>query len=168
MEAVLHYAKKRPGFKVLKQAGSPVSFVYLAWESATRPIIKLHRKNEIEAGLAAFLAEFFNQDGIFHGRLPEDLLRLAELSAGRDDFQVGDDALRYARQCADDAAQAQCGRQISQEILRANGMLPGIKVRLFPYQNEGVAFLASRGRALLADNEGVRKVLVICPSLKQQ
>jgi SNF2 family DNA or RNA helicase len=60
-------------------------------------------------------------------------------------------------------------------------------VRLFPYQTEGVAFLAARGRALLADDmglgktlqaiaasiwmaehAGVKKALVVCPaSLKQ-
>jgi len=47
--------------------------------------------------------------------------------------------------------------QISQEIMRVNGVLPGIKARLFPYQTEGVAFLASRGRALLADDMGLAR-----------
>ena len=44
IEAVLHYAKKQPRYKKLKAAGCPVSFAYLAWESATRPVIRLHRK----------------------------------------------------------------------------------------------------------------------------
>jgi superfamily II DNA or RNA helicase len=120
--------------------------------------------------------------------LPEDFNRFAEQVYGRNDFQLGDDAVQYVRQCADDAAQAMRGQKITQEILRANGVLPGIRARLFPYQSEGVAFLAARGRGLLADdmglgktlqaiaaaswladNEGVQRVLVLCPaSLKHQ
>ena len=188
IEAVLHYAKKRPGYQKLKAAGCPVSFVYLAWESATRPAIRLHRKSAIADDLATIISDFFDQDGVFTARLPEDFHRLAEQVYGRDDFQLGDDAVQYVRQCADDAAQALRGQKITQEILRANGTLPGIKARLFPYQSEGVAFLAARGRGLLADdmglgktlqaiaaaswlaeNEGVQRVLVLCPaSLKHQ
>lgn len=188
IEAVLHFAKKQPDYQNLEEAGCPVSFVYLAWESATREVIRVHRKGQIEADLATLLAEFFNPDGVFIGRLPDDFYRFSELVYGRDDFQLGEDAVQFVRQCADDAAQTLRGHKIKQEILRANGLLPGIKARLFPYQSEGVAFLASRGRALLADdmglgktlqaitaaswladNEGVQRVLVISPaSLKHQ
>ena len=188
IEAVLHYAKNKPDYKQLKEAGCPVSFAYLAWESATRPVIRLHKTAQIDADLAALFAEFFSEDGVFSGRLPEDFFRFSEQVLGREDFFVGDDAVQYVHQCAEDAAQAVRSRQITQEIIRANGVLPGIKARLFPYQTEGVAFLASRGRALLADdmglgktlqaisaaswladNAGLRKVLVVCPaSLKHQ
>ena len=188
IEAVLHYAKKSPDYNKLKDAGCPMSFVYLAWESATRPVIRLHKIAQVEADLASLFSEFFTEDGVFNGRLPEDFFRFSEQVLGRDDFFVGDDAVQYVHQCAEDAAQSVRSRHISQEIMRVNGVLPGIKARLFPYQTEGVAFLASRGRALLADdmglgktlqaisaaswlvdNAGVRKVLVICPaSLKHQ
>lgn len=188
IEAVLHYAKKQPEYKKLKQAGCPVSFVYLAWLSATHPVIRLHQSAQIDPELAVLLTQFFGSDGVFSGRLPEDFFRFSEQVFGREDFQLGDDAVQYARQCAEDSAHSVRAQQISQEIVRANGLLPGIKARLFPYQTEGVAFLASRGRALLADdmglgktlqaitaaswladNAGVRRVLVVCPaSLKQQ
>ncbi|MDD5633479.1 MAG: SNF2-related protein, partial [Methylococcales bacterium] len=188
IEAVLHFAKNKPDYKELKKAGCPASFAYLAWESATRPVIRLHKATRVEADLPALFSEFFNEDGIFSGRLPEDFFRFSELVLGRDDFFVGDDAMQYAHQCAEDAVQAVRSKQIGQEIMRFNGVLPGIKARLFPYQTEGVAFLASRGRALLADdmglgktlqaicaaswlvdNAGVQKVLVVCPaSLKHQ
>ncbi|MDD5266901.1 MAG: SNF2-related protein [Methylococcales bacterium] len=188
IEAVLHFAKNKPDYKELKKAGCPASFAYLAWESATRPVIRLHKTTQVEADLPALFSEFFNEDGIFSGRLPEDFFRFSELVLGRDDFFVGDDAMQYAHQCAEDAVQAVRSKQIGQEIMRFNGVLPGIKARLFPYQTEGVAFLASRGRALLADdmglgktlqaicaaswlvdNAGVQKVLVVCPaSLKHQ
>ncbi|MDD1641465.1 MAG: SNF2-related protein, partial [Methylococcaceae bacterium] len=188
IEAVLHYAKKSPDYKQLKDAGCPVSFVYLAWESATRPVVRLHKTAQLDLELAALLSEFFSADGVFSGRLPEDFFRFSEQILGREDFFVGDDAVQFVHQCAEDASQAVRSRQITQEIMRANGVLPGIKARLFPYQTEGVAFLASRGRALLADdmglgktlqaisaaswlvdNAGIRKVLVVCPaSLKHQ
>ena len=188
IEAVLHFARNKPDYKQLKEAGCPVSFAYLAWETATRPVIRLHKTAQVDADLVALFSEFFNEDGVFNGRLPEDFFRFSELVLGREDFFVGDDAMQYVHQCAEDAAQAVRSRQITQEIMRVNGVLPGIKARLFPYQTEGVAFLASRGRALLADdmglgktlqaisaaswlsdNAGVRKVLVVCPaSLKHQ
>ena len=188
IEAVLHYAQKRPDYKKLKEAGCPLSFVYLTWESATRPVIRLFKTPEIADDLATLCAEFFTENGLFSGRLPEDFFRFSEKILGRDDFFIGDDAAQYVHQSAEDAAQSVRSRQISQEIMRANGALPGIKARLFPYQSEGVAFLAARGRALLADdmglgktlqaisaaswladNAGVKKVLVICPaSLKHQ
>jgi len=188
IEAVLHTTRNKPDYQQLKEAGCPVSFVYLAWESATRPVIRLHKTTQVDADLAALLSEFFTEDGVFSGRLPEDFFRFSEQVLGREDFFVGDDAVQYAHQCAEDAAQVVRSRQITQEIMRANGVLPGIKARLFPYQTEGVAFLASRGRALLADdmglgktlqaicaaswlvdNAGIKKVLVVCPaSLKHQ
>ena len=188
IEAVLHTAKKSPDYQQLKDAGCPVSFAYLAWESATRPVIRLHKTAQVDADLAALFAEFFSEDGVFSARLPEDFFRFSEQVLGREDFFAGDDAVQYAHQCAEDAAQAVRSKQITQEIMRANGVLPGIKARLFPYQTEGVAFLASRGRALLADdmglgktlqaisaaswladNAGIKKILVVCPaSLKHQ
>ena len=188
IEAVLHHAQKQPDYERLKAQGCPVSFVYLAWESATRPLIRLQRRADLADDLAAMLDEFFNEQGLFVGRLPEEFFRFSQLVYGRDDFLLGDDAVQYAQQCADDAAQALRGQEIGREIRQSNGVLPGLRAKLFPYQVEGVAFLASRGRALLADdmglgktlqaiaaaswladNAGVRRILIICPaSLKHQ
>ncbi|MDD2761849.1 MAG: SWIM zinc finger family protein, partial [Methylomonas sp.] len=159
IEAVLHYARKQPEYKKLKQQGSPVSFVYLAWESATRPLIRLQRRADIAEDLVAVLAEFFNEQGLFVGRLPEDFFRFSQRVYGREDFLLGDDAVQYAQQCAEDAARVLRGLEIKQTIRQSDGLLPGLKVKLFPYQVEGVAFLASRGRALLADDMGLGKTL---------
>ena len=188
IEAVLHYAKKRPGYKELKAKGSPLSFVYLAWESATHPQLRLYKTPEVAADLAIVLADFFDAQGLFKARLPDDFFRLAERVAGRDDIQLGEDARHYTQQCAEDATHQLRAQQISRDILQSHGVLPGVKAKLFPYQVEGVAFLASRGRALLADDmglgktlqaiaagtwladhAGVQKILIVCPaSLKQQ
>lgn len=188
IEAVLHYAKKQPDYKRLKAEGCPVSFVYLAWESATRPVLRLQRGAEMADDLAKVLGEFFNQQDQFVGRLPEDFFRFSQAVYGRDDFLLGDDAVQYAQQCADDAAQTIRRQEIKQAIKQSNGILPGLKAQLFPYQVEGVAFLAGHGRALLADDmglgktlqaiaagswladhAGVKRILIVCPtSLKHQ
>ncbi|MBS4050730.1 MAG: DEAD/DEAH box helicase [Methylomonas sp.] len=188
IEAVLHYAKKQPDYKRLKAEGCPVSFVYLAWESATRPVLRLQRGAEMADDLAILLGEFFNRQDQFTGRLPDDFFRFSQAVYGRDDFLLGGDAVQYARQCADDAAQTVRRREIKQAIQQSNGVLPGLKAKLFPYQVEGVAFLAGHGRALLADDmglgktlqaiaagswladhAGVERILIVCPtSLKQQ
>lgn len=188
IEAVLHHARKQQDYKQLKAAGCPVSFVYLAWESATRPLIRVRRRADLAEDLSALLDEFFNPQGMFIGRLPEDFFRFSQVVYGREDFLLGDDVVQYAQQCAADAAHALRGQQIKREIKQGNGLLPGLKVKLFPYQVDGVAFLAARGRALLADdmglgktlqaiaagcwladNAGVKRILIVCPtSLKQQ
>ena len=188
IEAVLHYAKKQPDYKQLLSQGSPVSFVYLAWDSATDPVIRLHKTQQINQILNDELRDYFDVDNRFKGRLPDDFNYFAEKFNANDELFIGDDTLLYVRQCAEDAAHQLRAQQISQQIIQANGVLPGIKARLFPYQTEGVAFLASRGRALLADDmglgktlqaisaaswladyAGIKKVLVVCPaSLKHQ
>ncbi|NQZ11251.1 MAG: DEAD/DEAH box helicase, partial [Algicola sp.] len=73
-------------------------------------------------------------------------------------------------------------------VMASHGHLPGVTARRYPYQLEGVAFLAANGRGLLADdmglgktlqaiagamwlthNSGAKKVLIVCPaSLKHQ
>ena len=126
--------------------------------------------------------------GAFRGRLPDDLLRLADTLAGRADIEMGEDTLGYARRLAQDAARQARGQEITERIRAGGGRLPGIRSTLYPYQMDGVAFLAGRGRALLADDMGlgktlqaiaaahwlhqhdqVERVLIVCPaSLKRQ
>lgn len=188
IEAVLHYAKKQPDYQVLLSKGSPVSFVYLAWNSATDPVIQLHKTEQINTDLANELTEFFDADYRFKGRIPDDFNYFVDKFKASDELVIGDDALLFVRQCTEDVAHQLRAQAISKQIVQAKGLLPGIKARLFPYQTEGVAFLASRGRALLADDMGlgktiqaitaaswlagnayIKKVLVVCPaSLKHQ
>lgn len=188
IEAVLHKIRKTSAFKKSTRKAAPVSFIYLAWESATHPRIILHRAGTPLPELEELLGEYFDAAGSFKRQVPEDFFRLTDAVYGQPDIQVGEDALLYARRCADDAAQALRAQRICREITQSGGVLPGVRARLYPYQVEGVAFLASRGKALLADDMGlgktlqaisaaswlaehsdVRRVLVVCPaSLKHQ
>lgn len=90
IEAVLHYTKKQPDYKKLKAAGCPVSFVYLAWESATGPLLRLQRAAKMADDLAVLLVEFLNLQDQFIGRLPEDFYRFSQLMFGRGDFLLAD------------------------------------------------------------------------------
>ncbi len=193
VEAVLHRIKKRRDARGLKALGPPSPFVYLDWEGDPAPQIRLHRSiqgpdNPLDPELNELLNTHFDAAGAFRRRLPEDFLRLADAVSGRGDIDLGEDALAFARRLAEQAAQRQRAREIGEAIRTSGGRLPGVTARLYPYQVEGVAFLAANGRALLADDMGlgktlqsiaaaawlhshaeVERTLVICPaSLKQQ
>jgi superfamily II DNA or RNA helicase len=188
VEAVLHRLHKRKGFKKARHQAPDRAFVYLDWECEGAPVVRLQRAALTDAHLAPLLHEHFDASGAFRGRLPEGLLGFAEVLAGRPDIEVGEDALGYARRLAEDAVRAARAREIGERIRGSGGRLPDIRATLYPYQVEGVAFLAGRGRALLADDMGlgktlqaiaaaywlhrheqVERVLVICPaSLKGQ
>ena len=188
IEAVLHKLAKRRDYRKLRGQTAPFPYVFLAWDVDPAPQIALHRTSRAPKGLAPVFSENFDDRGLFKGRLPDDFFRFVEQVEGRDDIDVGDDALAYARQLAETAAHRLRAERIHAQITASGGHLPGVKARLYPYQVEGVAFLAANGRALLADDMGLGKtlqamaaacwlqqhanadrVLIVCPaSLKQQ
>ena len=188
IEAVLHHVGKRKDFAQIEHQPPSIPYVYLDWESDDAPRVRLHRGTEIAVHLGSLLSESFDAGGAFSGRLPEDFLRFAELADGDENLLIGDDALGFARRLADDAARELRAREIGEQIRSSGGRLPDIRARLYSFQVDGVAFLAGRGRALLADDMGlgktlqaiaaaywlhrgdaVQKVLIVCPaSLKFQ
>jgi superfamily II DNA or RNA helicase len=188
IEAVQHRIAKRPDYPRLRELPPPTAYVYLDWEGDDAPAIRLHRGAETAVDLNSILDEHFEPSGRFRLRVPDDFLRFAARVEGRGDLDLGDDALGFARRLAEDAARAVRAAEIGAEIRAGGGRLPGIRARLYPYQVEGVAFLAGRARALLADDmglgktlqaiaaaywlhrhDGVERVLIVCPaSLKLQ
>jgi superfamily II DNA or RNA helicase len=188
IEAVLYRLRKRCDYKRIKELPPPHDSVFLDWEDDQAPVIRLHRGAETDVALAPLLREHFDSAGRFRRRIPDDFLRFADQVGERADIAIGDDALGYARRLAEDAARAVRAAEIGGRIRAGGGRLPGIRAKLYPYQVDGVAFLAGRGRALLADDmglgktlqaiaaaywlhqhDGVERVLVVCPaSLKLQ
>ncbi len=188
IEAVLHQLGKRRDYARLKDQPPPFAFVYLAWDVAEAPRLRLQRAPRMERELARLCDEHFDAAGLFKGRLPEAFFRFSDQVYGRSDIHLGEDAQLHVRRIAAEAAHRLRASEIRAEITRFGGHLPGIRARLYPYQVEGVAFLAATGRALLADDmglgktlqaisaaawlarhEGVQRVLVVCPaSLKHQ
>ncbi len=187
IEAVLHKISKHPEFEKFQEESAPFPYVYLAWDVDDAPRIMLHRSSGMTDEQQSLLKSHFSSSGVFTGRLPDDFFHFMDLVDGRRDIYVGEDAVYHARQIATGLRQKQRSQEIVEQI-RSSRRIPGIKARLYPYQTEGVAFLAGTGRALLADDmglgktlqaisaavwlkehEGVKKTLIICPaSLKQQ
>jgi superfamily II DNA or RNA helicase len=159
IESVLHRIGKRKDFPQIEHQPPPMPYVYLDWEGEDAPRIRLYRGTEIVAHLGPLLAASFDARGAFHGRLPDDFLRFAEQAGADENLLIGDDALGYARRLADDAARELRAREIGERIRGSGGRLADIRARLYPYQVDGVAFLAGRGRALLADDMGLGKTL---------
>ncbi|MEZ5534504.1 MAG: DEAD/DEAH box helicase [Thiolinea sp.] len=188
IEGVLHKISKRADYAELAQRGAPQPYIYLNWNVEQPPAISLSRTATMDAGLRSLLDGYFDASGHFNQQLPDDFFRLAEQLQDRDDIDVGEDALAQVRQLSARASQRLREQEISAAIQASGGHLPGIKAKLYPYQVEGVAFLAAKGRALLADDMGLgktlqaisaaswlfrtsqaRRILVVCPaSLKQQ
>ena len=188
IEAVLHKIRRRDDYEKIKNEPAPVSYVYLSWEADNPPQLVLHQIADINPDLENLLAHYFNTNGVFKGQLPDDFFRFHAMVRDRDDFHLGEDAISHVQRLSTLASQQQKAHTIRQQIEASGGHLPGIKAKLYPYQVEGVAFLAANRRALLADdmglgktlqsiaaanwlmsNAGVVRTLVICPaSLKQQ
>ena len=188
IEAVLHKIKKRDDYETIKQESAPVSYVFLSWDIENPPQIILHRHLHIEPELSAFFDVYFDAQGIFKRRLPDDFFQFLAQAQDRTDLHIGEDAIAHVQKLATQASQQLQAHKISEQIKASAGRLPGIKATLYPYQVEGVAFLAANGRGLLADdmglgktlqsiaaaswlmkNSGVERVLIVCPaSLKQQ
>jgi superfamily II DNA or RNA helicase len=188
IEGVLHKISKRRDYSKLKKLPAPLAYVYLNWDAAQPPAITLHRPAEMDDGLRKLCEQYFNAAGVFTQILPEGFFNFAGAVQDRTDLDVGEDAQGYVRRLAERASQKVRAQDIRAQIASSGGHLPGIKAKLYPYQVEGVAFLAANGRALLADDMGLgktlqaiaaaswlfrtaqaKKVLVVCPaSLKQQ
>ncbi len=188
IEAVLHKVSKRRNYRKIKDQPPPYPFVYLAWDVEMAPRIRVHRTPKLPADLAETLDDWFDAAGIFKGRLPDDFFRFSDSVGDRTDIDLGGDATAHALRLASSEMHRIRAAEIRENIVRFGGQLPGVRARLYPYQVQGVAFLAANGRALLADDMGLGKtlqaiaaavwlhrhaeaarILVVCPaSLKQQ
>ena len=159
IEAVLHQIRKRRDFKRIRDLPPPVAFVYRAWNVEDAPKIKVQRIPKLSVELSELLNQYFDSGGLFKEQLPDSFFRFSDEVFGRDDIHVGEDAHFHVRRLAADATHRIRAQQIHTEISRFGGHLPGIRTRLYPYQVEGVAFMAASGRTLLADDMGLGKTL---------
>jgi len=189
IEAVLHSLRKRKDYDQLKQQGASRPWICLDWEGEEAPGVRLHRSGTpVTDRLAALMDDYFDEAGYFIRRMPEDFLHFAELLEGVEELDIGEDALSYARRLTEQTAHQLRSERIHEQVQSSGGRIPGVRARLYPYQMDGVAFLAANGRALLADdmglgktlqaiaaavwlkdNAGAERTLIVCPaSLKHQ
>ncbi len=166
----------------------PIAVAWLDWSAADGPAPRVHVPDGLPAALQTALAAHVDRDGRTVGDGIDAVFQLADLAERYEELVVTHDLLAHARYMIEQERSARRAVKLSEQIRRRGGQLPGIKARLHPYQVEGVAFLVSRGRALLADDmglgktlqtiaaasvlmddAGVQRVLVVCPaSLKCQ
>ena len=187
IEAILHRLRKRAPRKFEKyvRQGPPTSFVHLDWGAAEAPGIRLRRAGN---GSPAWLDDHFDTQQRLRGSLPEAYDGLALAARDRDGVVITPEVEEYVQRLQEETGRRVRAEVLGREIRDSGGALPGISAHLYPYQVEGVAFLATVGRGLLADDmglgktleaiaaasvlrahEGVRRALVVCPaSLKHQ
>ncbi len=189
VEAVLHGLRKDAArFAEVRRDGPPVAAAQVAWDVPDAPAVRVTLPRHPDPHLRALVEAHTDAGGTLRGALPDAVHRLVEAARGRADLQIGEDVLDLARRRSEQAAQALRASHIRREVRGTGGHLPGVHTRLYPYQVDGVAFLAGCGRALLADDMGlgktlqaiaaaawltehdqVRRTLVVCPaSLKHQ
>ncbi len=182
VEAVRHKARKLNGGDV---AGPQHSHVFEAWDGPGAGRVRLWAP---DGARDPELDPFFDADGYLREPVVETFHRLRRFSRQRPALVVGEDAVRHVDRLAEDARCRERAAEIHADIDRASGRVAGVRAQLYPYQVDGVAFLAAAGRAVLADDMGlgktlqaiaaaslltrrsdVRRTLVVCPaSLKHQ
>ncbi len=182
IEAVIHKIRHHPSFSEHFHSELKVSYIYLCWKRAFQPEIRLHLSAHANPNLSEFLAQYFNSTGRFSQSFPDDFQVFLQKSRSFSGLDVGDDVRVYMQQVLADlqrqAQQEKLYRKIIQDF-----SIQGMKRPLANYQLEGMAFLVSRGRAMLVDeiglgktaqavvaahylhhNTGLKKVLIVAPT----
>lgn len=194
IEATLHLLNKKPPSKNKSMLTSPLPFIYYQYNNndnnnqKPNVAIKLQRTANMSTALKQTLQSYFDLQGNFTGTLPDNFFNLQNDLYGNNEILIGEDALHHVQQLANKQSQRLKANNIRQKINQLNGKIPDVKATLYPYQIEGMVFLAANGRALLADDmglgktlqaiaaaswlinhAGVKRILIVCPaSLKQQ
>ena len=184
IEAVLHRLRKGGE----KPSAPPTTVASLAWDVPDAPRVRVRRGQDLGPAEHELLDRHVDEAGLLRGTLPDAVAHLEQELQDRVALDIGDDVLGLCRRLGEESLHREHARRVGDAIRVTGGVVPGLRARLYPYQVEGVAFLAGNGRALLADDmglgktlqaiaaavwlrqhQGVERVLVVCPaSLKRQ
>lgn len=188
IEAVLHRLRQRYPRKLASalQSGPAASYLYLRFEPEPELCVRLTRG--ATPAMRALFKHGFQADGRLAGTPSPTSLRSILRAAAEAGIEVPREVEGYVERVRDAADRERRARAVEAAVLGSGREPPGFRATLYPYQVAGVAFLASRERAILADDmglgktaqaiaamvwlsrkEGVRRVVIICPaSLKHQ
>lgn len=150
IEAVLHRMKKRR-----TQLRPQKPYMFLDRQDPTEPQIKIRFPSE--GVVPADLSAYFHEDGRFKASVPDGFFRFQSVFGNR--VQICSDCTRHVQRLVSQQAAMARQAELGSLIQERGGHIRGIKAQLYPYQMEGVAFLAGQGRALLADDMGLGKTL---------
>lgn len=176
--------ESKEGKSWLKQVHiPPYTSVYLSYKGERQVKIRIRSNHKEEFEQLAAL--YFSKEGVLK---PEALIRferfLQQATAIDDTFKCYEDALTFVITCR----QSQLRAALIDKQYPDGHLVGLLKVKLFPYQEQGTLFAAKAGRCLIADEMGLGKtiqaiaiaellrkecgissVLIICPtSLKYQ
>ncbi len=189
IEAVLAALRKRGGKRGFERAASaPAKVGRVLVDRTDVPRIRLLLPERVTPGLASLAERFFDAEGFFLGDPVTDMPAFLTSVSRLRKLVVYADVAELAEQVAAERAAEKRATEVRRQVLESGARIPGLKARLYPYQVEGTAFLAARGRALLGDDMGlgktiqaiaathllrkrgeVRRALIVCPaSLKHQ
>jgi superfamily II DNA or RNA helicase len=189
VEAVLHRLRKRNRRRFNETASEGPARSYLHLGFFPDPEVCLRLEKRASSAARRLFASRFRADGrpVAPGELLAWWPELAR-EASRVGIEIPAEVERFVGRMRDADARERERRAIEAEVRSAGREQPGFLAMLYPYQVEGVAFLAARKRALLADEmglgktaqaiaamtrmmrkDGVRRTLIVCPSsLKRQ
>jgi superfamily II DNA or RNA helicase len=188
IEAVLHGVERRARAKVaaLRSGAQTLPMVVVSRQDVPR--IVLRSPAAPGRGMREYAERWFDDTGVFRGDVADDVPRMIEEARRIRKLLVFPDVTDLSREAAERRRMDRRAHEVRAWFAQRHGRVPGIRAKLYPYQVEGAAFLASAGRGLLADDMGlgktvqaivaaralfergeVQRTLVVCPaSLKHQ
>jgi len=158
VEWLLAKLERKPGGKkAFKEGFHPAySEVYLRY--GAQRLVCWRAGTACPQKLASLAKEYFGSDDVL--RL-DAYPRFDEFSRKANSFghdvRIYDDALAFIAQVRDDAIRRRRIGEAFPQNGRAGLMNSLLKVRLYPYQQEGALFAAMAGRCLIADDMGLGK-----------
>ena len=162
IEAVLHALRGKRRFAPARRRAKlapALNVVHLGWEAdAPRPVVRLRRAAEVAPELEPLLTMAFDARGVLRNDL-EILFAFRDRTAGREDVHIAHGAIEMAERELAGLTRTTRETDVARQLRAAGNRMAGLDATLHPYQVEGVAFLVSRGRALLADDMGLGKTL---------
>ena len=191
IEAVLRRLRmSAKSFREALSAGPCRGYLFVGY--AETPLIGLRLPPSASRAERKRLGAYFPHEGLPGAGVPVESLAVrwaeAERACLADGVEVPGQVLSAVQRVRDEAERERRTHTRTTEVLRAGATPAGFRGKLYPYQLEGVAFLVSRGRALLADDMGlgktaqaiaatlrllrektIERALIVCPaSLKHQ
>jgi superfamily II DNA or RNA helicase len=189
IEWLLAKLNRKRGAKAAFRAGfrPPYSEVFLQYGARRR--VRFHAGLEFPSEMRAMTDRFFDGEGSLREESVGEFEQFVQAaSRSEHEIRIYKDTLDFIARLRDDENRR---TRIDKEF-RSNGSVRGfdklLKVKLYPYQQQGALFAAKAGRCLLADDMGlgktiqsvaaaeilaktvgVERVLIVCPSaLKHQ
>jgi superfamily II DNA or RNA helicase len=160
VEWLLAKLERKPGAKkAFKEGFQPAySEVYLRY--GAQRLVCWRAGTACPRELASLAKEYFGSDGVLR---PEAYAEFDEFARKANsyghDVRIYDDALAFIAQVRDDAIRRRRIAEAFPQNGRARSMNGLVKVKLYPYQQEGALFAATAGRCLIADDMGLGKTV---------